>query len=258
MAGRMAGKVALITGGGGGIGAATGRLFVEEGASIALVDRDGAAAEEAAAAIRADHPAARLLPLAADLTQSAEAQRVVQATAEEYGGLDSLINIAGVRVYGPLAEATPESWAFIIGVNVMAAAYCCQAAVPLLRARGGGTIVNMSSVFGITGRAGMSQYDTTKAALLGMTRALAVEEAPHGIRVNAILPGPTITPFHIKRMAEQGVSEAQLRTSGGNHTLFQRMADPREVALPILFLACDESSYCTGIELVVDGGARIK
>ena len=258
MPGRMEGKAALITGGGGGIGAATARLFVEEGARVAIVDLSLQAAEETAAAIRADHPGAAVLPFAADVSDVHEARRVVETAAAQLGGLDSLINIAGVRVYGPLVDATPESWAFIIGVNVMAAAYCSQAAIPIMRAGGGGTIVNMSSVFGITGRAGMSQYDTTKAALLGMTRALAVEEAPHHIRVNAILPGPTITPFHIKRMAEQGVSEAQLRATGGGHTLFNRMAEPREVALPILFLASDESSFCTGIELVVDGGARIK
>jgi NAD(P)-dependent dehydrogenase (short-subunit alcohol dehydrogenase family) len=258
MAGRVAGKVALITGGGGGIGAATGRLFVEEGAAVALVDRDGPAVEQAAAEIQADHPGGQVLALQADLTELTEARRVVAATVERFGRLDILAAIAGVRVYGPLVEATPESWAYILGVNVLATAYSCQAAIPALRAAGGGSIVIMSSVYGLAGRAGMSQYDTTKAALLGLTRALAVEEAPHGIRVNAVLPGPTITPFHIRRMAERGVSEAELRATGASHTLFNRFAEPREVAQPILFLASDEASYITGIELVVDGGARIK
>ncbi len=258
MAGRMAGKLALVTGGGGGIGEATGRLFAEEGAAVALVDRDGAAADRAAEGIARDVPGARVLALAADLADPADARRVVETAAEWLGGLHTLVNVAGVRVFGPLVDATPESWAFIIGANVLATAYCNQAAIPILRAGGGGSIVNMSSVYGLTGRAGMSQYDTTKAAVLGMTRALAVEEAPHRIRVNAICPGPTITPFHIARAAARGVSEAEMRAAGTSHTLMERWAEPREIAYPILFLACDESSFVTGIELVVDGGALIK
>jgi 2-hydroxycyclohexanecarboxyl-CoA dehydrogenase len=257
MPGRMEGKVALITGGGGGIGEATGRLFVEEGGAVVLVDRDGAAAERAAEDIAASIPAAAVLPLQADLTELSEARRVVDATVARFGALHALVNVAGVRVYGPLTDATPESWAFIIGVNVLATAYCCQAAVPVLRAGGGGSIVNMSSVYGLAGRPNMSQYDTTKAAVLGLTRALAVEEAPNRIRVNAVCPGPTITPFHIQRAAGRGQSEAELRATGAGHTLFKRFAEPREVAYPILFLACDESSFVTGIELVVDGGVRI-
>ena len=121
----------------------------------------------------------------------------------------------------------------------------------------GATIVNVSSVYGVMGRKGMGQYDTTKAALLGMTRALAVEEAPHGVRVNAVLPGSTITPYHIKRAAGQGQSEAELRKRTANENLMGRWAEPREIAGPILFLSCAESSYVTGIELLVDAGRSI-
>lgn len=256
MAGRLAGKHALITGGGGGIGAATARLFAAEGAAVALVDSDDAAAERAAAAIAADLPAADLLPLAADLTTLAAAQQAVDAALARWGRLEVLVNVAGVRLYGSLVEATPESWAWIVGVNLLATAYCCQAALSALRAAGGGSIVNTSSVYGLTGRAGMGQYDTTKAGLLGLTRALAVEEAPHGIRVNAVCPGPTLTPFHKQRAASRGISEAELRQSA-TYTLMKRWADPQEVAYPILFLASDDSSFVTGTELVVDGGLAI-
>ena len=252
----MRGRVALITGGGGGIGEATARLFAEEGAAVALVDSDAAAVEAAAAAIGETVPGTRVLALAADLTAEPEARRVVDDTVARLGALHTLVNVAGVRVYAPLAEAQSADWSVILGVNVLATAYSCKAALPRLRAAGRGTIVNVSSVYGVIGRAGMGQYDTTKAAVLGFTRALAVEEAPHGVRVNAVCPGSTITPYHIRRAAREGVSEAQLRTRRTDN-LLGRWADPREVAFPILFLACDESSYVTGATLMVDAGKSI-
>jgi 2-hydroxycyclohexanecarboxyl-CoA dehydrogenase len=192
VAGRLAGRVALVTGGGGGIGLATGYLFAEEGAAVALVDVDGDAAETAARTISSEVPGARVLPLGADVADESEARRVVDATVAHFGALHTLVNVAGIRVYTPLAEADAKEWERILGVNVLATAYCCKAALPHLRAAGGGTIVNVSSVYGVMGRAGMGQYDTTKAAVLGFTRALAVEEAARGIRVNAVCPGGTI------------------------------------------------------------------
>ena len=257
MAGRMAGRVALVTGGGGGIGEATGRLFVEEGAAVVLVDTDKVAVETAATGMTKAVPGARVLALVADLTSESEARRVIDDSLVRFEALHTLVNVAGVRVYRPLAEADATGWEFIIGVNVLATAYCCKAALPALRATGRGTIVNVSSVYGVMGRAGMGQYDTTKAAVLGFTRALAVEEAPHGIRVNAVCPGGTITPYHIRRAAGQGVSEAELRAQRSQDNLLGRWAEPREIAFPILFLASDESSYITGATLMVDAGKSI-
>jgi NAD(P)-dependent dehydrogenase (short-subunit alcohol dehydrogenase family) len=258
MAGRMTDRVALVTGGGGGIGEATARLFAEEGAAVALVDVDRRAADAAAAGIAASVPAARVLPLAADLSKEEEARRAVGETVSRFGALHALVNVAGVRVYTPLAEATAADWARIVDVNVLATAFCAKAAIPSLRAAGTATIVNVSSVFGVLGRAGMGQYDTTKAAVLGFTRALAVEEAPHGIRVNAVCPGGTITPYHITRAAQHGVSEAELRRSRAqDNGLFGRWAEPREVAYPILFLSCTESSFITGTTLMVDAGKSV-
>ena len=250
----MAGRVALVTGGGGGIGEATGRLFAEEGGQVALVDSDKAAAEAAAAGIAKSVTGARVIALGADLSSEAEALRVVDDALAAFGALHTLVNVAGVRLYTPLASADPKGWEFILGVNVLATAYSCKAALPSLRKSGHGSIVNVSSVYGVKGRAGMGQYDTTKAAVLGFTRALAVEEAPHGIRVNAVCPGGTITPFHIRAAAAKGVSEAELRAQDN---LLGRWAEPREVAFPILFLACDESSYITGATLMVDAGKSI-
>ena len=236
MPGRMAGRVALVTGGGGGIGAAT---------------------EASAAGVRSAVPGAAVLALAGDVTQEAEARRAVAETVARFGALHTLVNVAGVRVYAPLAEADARDWEHILGVNVLGTAHCCKAALPRLRAAGGGTIVNVSSVYALMGRAGMGQYDTTKAALLGFTRALAVEEAPHRIRVNAVCPGGTITPYHIRRAAARGVSEAELRGERARDNLLGRWAEPREVAFPILFLACDESSFVTGACLMVDAGRSI-
>lgn len=257
MPGRMAGRVALITGGGGGIGEATGRLFAEEGAAVALLDTDGGAVAAAAAGIRAAAPEARIVALTGDVTREADAHRLVEETAARLGGLHCLVNVAGVRVYAPLAEADAAEWERIIGVNVLGTAHCCKAAIPRLRAAGSGTIVNVSSVYGVMGRTGMGQYDTTKAAVLGLTRALAVEEAPHGIRVNAVCPGGTITPYHIRRAAARGVSEAQMRAERAGDNLLGRWAEPREIAYPILFLASAESSFVTGATLMVDAGRSI-
>lgn len=252
MAQRMQGRVALITGGGGGIGEATGRLFAEEGASVALVDTSRDTVEAAAKAI-----GKQALPLVADVSVEDEARRAVDEVLGHFGALHALVNVAGIRVYQALAEAAAQDWERILGVNVLGTAYCCKAAIPALRKAQGGTIVNVSSVYGVMGRKGMGQYDTTKAAVLGMTRALAVEEAAHGIRVNAVLPGSTITPYHIRRAAAQGQGEAELRKRTASENLMGRWAEPREIAYPILFLSCEESSYVTGVELLVDAGRAI-
>jgi meso-butanediol dehydrogenase/(S,S)-butanediol dehydrogenase/diacetyl reductase len=255
--GRLAGRVALVTGGAGGIGAATGRLFAEESAAVALVDVDPAVVEAAAEDIRRSVAGAAVLPLAADVAEEAEARRAVDETVGHFGGLHAVVNVAGIRLYTPLAAAEAKDWERILGVNVLATAYTCKAAIPHLRAAGGGTIVNVSSVYAVMGRAGMGQYDTTKAALLGFTRALAVEEAAHRIRVNVVCPGGTITPYHIKRAADSGVSEAQLRASRQRDNLLGRFAEPSEIAHPILFLSCDESSFITGATLMVDAGRSL-
>jgi meso-butanediol dehydrogenase/(S,S)-butanediol dehydrogenase/diacetyl reductase len=197
------------------------------------------------------------LPIAADLTREPEVRRAIDEATGRLGGLHTLVNLAGIRVYAALADAGARDWERIVAVNVLATAYCCKAALPALRASGRGTIVNVSSVYGVMGRAGMGQYDTTKAAVLGFTRALAVEEASHGIRVNAVCPGGTITPYHIRRAAARGISESELRSERSGDNLLGRWAEPREIALPILFLACDESSYVTGATLMVDAGKSI-
>jgi NAD(P)-dependent dehydrogenase (short-subunit alcohol dehydrogenase family) len=253
MTGRVAGKVALVTGGGGGIGAATARLFWEQGASVTLVDVDQAAAEQAAAELGTE----RVLALGAALDDEAEARRVVEATVERFGRLDVLANVAGVRVWGPITEADADSWDRILRGNLLQVAHCSKYAVPEMAKNGGGSIVNVSSANAIKGRGGMAQYDATKAAVLALTRSMAHDHAADQVRVNAVCPGPTLTMFHVRRRAEatgESLDEARAHLAQQTPTLLGRQADPREIGYAILFLGSDESSYVTGATLMVDGG----
>jgi NAD(P)-dependent dehydrogenase (short-subunit alcohol dehydrogenase family) len=257
MAGRLEGKVALITGGGGGIGAATAGLFHAEGARVAITDLDAGALDAVAA--RVDPDGERLAAIPGDLTVEAEAERVVRETVDRFGRLDVLCNVAAVRVHGPVTEATAASWEFVIGVNLMAVAWGCKYAIPAMAAGGGGSIVTVSSANATVGRPGMAQYDATKAAVLALTRSMACDHAADGIRVNAISPGPTLTPFHVRnRVARTGETpeeaEAAMRAAGAPHTLLGRQAEPIEQAYALLFLASDESSYVTGADFNIDGG----
>jgi NAD(P)-dependent dehydrogenase (short-subunit alcohol dehydrogenase family) len=257
MTNRLDGKVAIITGGSGGIGAATARLFADEGARVAIVDLDP---DQVTAAARDIDPTGdRVTGIPADLATEADAARAITTTLDRFGRLDILVTCAAIRVYGPVTEATAESWQRIIGVNLLGAAFCCKYAIPAIVRSGGGSVVNVSSSNASVGRAGMAQYDATKGALLSHTRALACDHAPDGIRVNAVSPGPTLTPFHVRRrMADTGETfadaEAALRAAGAPKTLLGRQAEPVEIARAILFLASDEASYITGIDLPVDGG----
>ncbi|HWX77466.1 MAG TPA: SDR family oxidoreductase, partial [Candidatus Acidoferrales bacterium] len=176
MAGRLHDKIALITGGAGGIGAATARLFCREGAKVALVDIDKKVAEKTEQISR-EIPSSQILPLTADVSSREQVGKAISRAIAEFGALHVLVNNAAAREYFSLAEAPEESWQKIIATNILGVANCCQAALPALRKAGGASIVNMSSVFGVVGRKGMGQYDVTKAAILALTRALAAEEA---------------------------------------------------------------------------------
>jgi NAD(P)-dependent dehydrogenase (short-subunit alcohol dehydrogenase family) len=255
--GRLAGRTAIVTGGAGGIGAATARLFCEEGARVALVDRDEGAVEAACAEIRDSVLGAETLDIVVDLANEAAAAEVVARTLAAFGGLDVLVNNAGVRSYEPLAEAKAETWRDIIAVNLLSYAYLSREALPRLRASGRGSIVNVSSTHAFNPRAGMGQYDVTKAGIVSMTRTLAFEEAEHGVRVNAVCPGATFTPFHSRRAAALGRSQADIDREAATTCLMRRWAEPREIAYPILWLASDEASYITGAALMADGGRLV-
>ena len=254
---RLKGKVALITGGGAGIGAATGKLFCQEGAAVVLVDRDREALSKTAQAIRAQLPQARVACYAADVADGAQAAPAVAHAVEAFGRLDVLVNNAALRNYSAIADAERSEWLSLLEVNLVGAAIYCKAALPDLRRSAKASIVNVSSCYAVTGRKAMGIYDATKSALLALTRTLAFEEAAHGVRANAVCPGSTLTDFHISRGKAAGKAFDELRKERTDNSLIGRWATPEEIAYPILWLASDEASFITGVTLMVDGGLSI-
>ena len=254
---RLAGRSALITGGAAGIGAAMAELFCAEGAAVTLIDMDSALLVQTCAAIKKNLPDARVAHFAANVADAAAAHAAVAHALAANGQLDILINNAAMRNNATVADATPDEWQAVLGVNLMGAANYCRAALPALRKRGNASIVNVSSCYAVTGRKGMGLYDATKAGLLALTRTLAHEEAAHGIRVNAICPGSTLTDFHRNKARAAGKAVEQLQTERQNTSLLGRWATPMEIALPVLWLASSEASFITGTTLMVDGGLHV-
>ncbi len=250
--GQLTGKVAAVTGGASGIGEATVRRFVAEGALVAFADRDGARGARVAAEIAAQ--GGKAIFTEADVGQEAPCLAFIQRAADAFGGLDILVNNAGIRLYQTVVEASAESWDTILGVNLKSYAFCAKAAVPLMRRRGGGSIVNMASVRSITAGGNTLQYDTTKAAVAGLTRGLAMDHSREGIRVNAVCPGPIFTPFHDRRIKAAGQTLENYNADAASRTMMQRPGTSEEVAACVLFLASKEASYVTGSLLFVDGG----
>jgi 2-hydroxycyclohexanecarboxyl-CoA dehydrogenase len=254
---RLKDKVALVTGGGAGIGASTGSIFCSEGAAVVLVDQDGDALQAAARSIREKIKGARLDCFAADVADPGEAVKAVAHAKSCFGRLDLLVNNAAMRNYAAMADATQAEWRAMLDVNLIGAANYARAALPELRRSGAGSIVNVSSCYAVTGRKGMGIYDASKAALLAFTRTLACEEAAYGVRANAVCPGSTLTDFHLKRAKAAGKSEAEIKGARSDNSLIGRWASPEEVAWPILWLSSGEASFITGATLMVDGGLSI-
>lgn len=254
---RMAGRTALITGAGAGIGAAASHLFCQEGAAVLMVDANTEALERTREAILQALPGARLACATADVSDEAAAAAAVGQCVQQWGGLDTLVNNAAMRNYSAAADATAAEWQAMVGVNLVGMSNYCRAALPALRQSGTGSIVNVSSCYAVTGRKGMALYDATKAAQLAYTRSLAFEEAAHGVRANAVCPGSTLTDFHVGRARNAGKSVEQLRTERKDTSLIGRWASPEEIAWPILWLASREASFITGTTLMVDGGLHI-
>jgi NAD(P)-dependent dehydrogenase (short-subunit alcohol dehydrogenase family) len=219
---------------------------------VAIADVDGARGRAVAEELRAG--GARALFVETRTEREADCAAFIATTHRELGRLDVLVNNAGMRLYQTVVEASEESWDAILAVNVKGYAFCAKAAIPLMRAGGGGSIVNVSSIRAVVAGGNMAQYDTTKAAVAGLTRALALDHADEGIRVNAVCPGPIFTRFHERRAAAAGQPAEQFKADFGKGTMLGRAGTPAEVAACILFLASDDASYVTGTSLFVDGG----
>jgi 3-oxoacyl-[acyl-carrier protein] reductase len=247
----FAGKVAVVTGGASGIGAATCRAFAIQGAHVAVIDRDAAAARKVAAEIAGNRGNATAHPL--DVTDRGGFAAVAAQIAAAAGGIDILVNGAGVTVRGLIADMRAEDWDRVLAVNLTGAFNGIQAVLPYLRARGGGAVVNVASIAGQRiSFGGTANYSASKAGLLGLTRHAAYELAPDHVRVNAVCPGPTATAFGgAMPTAESKAARAQKIPLG-------RMCEPEDIADPILFLASDAARMITGVALTVDGGVLIK
>jgi NAD(P)-dependent dehydrogenase (short-subunit alcohol dehydrogenase family) len=250
MAEDFAGKVAVVTGGGNGIGAATCRAFAAQGARVAVLDRDASAAESVAGGIadRGGNATAH----AVDVADRAAFHVAATKIAEAAGGIDVLVNGAGTTVRQLIRDMRPEDWDRVIAVNLTGAFNGIQAVLPHMRRRGG-AIINVASIAGQRiSFGGTANYSASKAGLLGLTRHAAYELAPDGIRVNAVCPGPTATAFGGAIPSEETKAVRAQKIPLG------RMCEPEDIADPILFLAGPAARMITGVALTVDGGVLVK
>src|SRR3984957_15602568 len=248
MAADFTGKIALVTGGGNGIGAACCRALARAGASVAVIDRDGAAAESAAA--ESDGGATGH---ALDVSDGPAFARLAGEIAAQQGGIDVLVNSAGTITRQTIAAMPMADWDRVIAVNLRGPFNGAQAVIPHMKKRGGGAIVNIASVAGRRiSFGGGANYSASKAGLLGFTRHAAYELAPDSIRVNAVCPGPTATGFGGAMPTEEAKAARAQKIPLG------RMCEPEDIADPILFLAGHAARMITGVALTVDGGVLVK
>ena len=244
---RLKAKVALISGGARGQGAAEARLFAAEGANVVIGDVLDDLGKNTADEINSKSAARTALALHLDVTRAADWRAAVDACERQFGGLDVLVNNAGIANVKGIEETSEEEWDSIVNINQKGVWLGMKAAVPAMRRRGGGSIINISSIYGIIGSAGSAAYHGTKGAVRLLTKAAAVQYASDKIRVNSVHPGVILTPM------VDVVPREQLQPII-NMAPMKRGAQPEEVGWCVVFLASDEASFVTGAELVVDGG----
>jgi NAD(P)-dependent dehydrogenase (short-subunit alcohol dehydrogenase family) len=255
MGNRLQGKVAIVTGGSVGIGQATSVLFAEEGAKVIVANPNAVAGEECVAQIRAQGGDA--IFVRTDISREEDARNVCDKAVEAFGKLNILVNNGAAFIFRGL-EATVEEWNRILGVNVIGTALVSRFASEYMRQTGGGAIVNIGSISSFVAQPSFITYSATKAALVQMTRNMAMDLAPYNIRVNCVCPGTILTRASHEHMEKVGQTLEEFIAEQAPQHLLNRIGDAREVAYPILFLASDEASFITGASLMVDGGYTAK
>ncbi len=249
--GQITGKRALITGGASGIGRAIARLFSSEGAAVAIVDSDRTGGEGAAAELQG--AGCRSLFLAGDVSCDGDCDRAVSGTVEAFGGLDLLVNNAGIIRRASVTELSTEDWDRTMAVNLSSVFFMSRRAIPELLKAGGGAIVNIASGWGLVGGARAAAYCASKGGVVQLTRAMAIDHGPDGIRVNCVCPGDTETGMLLEEARQLGVPADEFHAAAARRPL-GRTGTPDDIARAVLFLSSDASGWVTGTTLVVDGG----
>jgi len=244
-------KRAIVTGGAGGIGRATALAFAAEGARVIVVDIDAGGAAAVVDEIRA--LGGEAVAIAADVSQEADIGRVVAETVAVFGGIDVVFNNAGLIRRATAIDTTVDEWDRVFGVNVRSIFLMSKYVVPVMADGGGGSIINTGSGWGLTGGANALSYCASKGAVVNMTRALAIDHGPQGIRVNSVNPGDTNTGMLRDEARQLSANEEAFLAESSDRPL-GRMGEPEEIAAAVVWLASDASSYVTGSALVVDGG----
>jgi NAD(P)-dependent dehydrogenase (short-subunit alcohol dehydrogenase family) len=246
---RLAARRVLVTGAASGIGLATAELFREQGAKVALLDIDATAVRAAAERMGRD----RVVAVVADVAAESQVRAAVHEAARELGGLDGIVSAAGVDLMRPFTETSSAEWNRLLAINLTGPMLVCAAALPALRAAGGGTIVTIASGAGLRPLDQRTAYCASKAGLVMFSKALAIDLAPFGIRVNAVCPGIVDTPLFRRTYERAPDPDAELDRILGRYVI-KRVGQPRDIAHAALYLTCDESAHVTGIALAVDGG----
>jgi NAD(P)-dependent dehydrogenase (short-subunit alcohol dehydrogenase family) len=251
--GRLRNKVILVSGAAQGLGEACAERFAREGARLALIDVNADGLEGTRSGLEAS--GADVIAVAGDVSSAAGVEAFVAAAKEAHGRIDGVANVAGIIASAPLADHAEETWDHVFAVNVKSQFLMSKAVAPALRAAGGGSIVNVSSTYWEFGLAAMPGYCSSKAAITGLTKSLAVELGPDNVRVNAITPGSIEGPMNMKAQEHLPPEEREAAFQGLlAKQIIKRMAAPAEIANLILFLLSDEGSYMTGSVVAIDGG----